>query len=142
MTIKDIMTPQPVVIAEEDSISDAAKKMKELEIGFLPVGNKNDIEGVITDRDITVRCVAEGKDPSKEKVKEYMSKGIKSIFMDSSPEEARRIMSDNKIRRLMVVDNEQHPVGVLALGDLVVDAGTDVAGSALKDISKPSKPDR
>lgn len=102
------------------------------------VADDEELLGVITDRDIAIRAVAEGRDPSTP-VREIMSEEVAWASEDDSVEDAARIMSDHQIRRLPVVDAEQHLVGIVSLGDFAVDsADIEPVVEALSDISRPS----
>jgi CBS domain-containing protein len=140
--VKDIMTKNPEFVKPETNVKQAAEKMASLDVGFLPVGDQSNPVGVITDRDIVLRCVAEGKNPEDVLIKDIMTKDIKHLSEDSSIEEAGRIMSQNKIRRTLVVDKNNRTVGVISLGDLSVDGNMDEGGKTLREVSKPSEPDR
>jgi CBS domain-containing protein len=140
--VKDIMTKNPEFVKPESNARQAAKQMASLDVGFLPVGEKDNPLGVITDRDIVLRCVAEGKNPEEVSVRDIMTREIKQISEDSSIEEAGNIMRENKIRRTLVVDKDKRTVGVISLGDLSVDGNSNEGGRTLKEVSTPSKPDR
>src|SRR5262245_57625475 len=96
MQLKDIMTPNPECVAPEDSLQDAARKMRDLDVGPLPVCQNDRLAGMITDRDIVVSAVAEGKDPRSTKVREAMSEGILYCFEDQDVEEAARTMQEKQ----------------------------------------------
>src|SRR5207248_4391749 len=103
MLIKDIMTPNPECISPDDSLQEAARKMRDLDIGPLPVCGDNDrLAGMITDRDIAIRAVAEGKDPRTTPVREAMTEEIISCFEDQDVREAARTMQERQVRRLVV----------------------------------------
>jgi CBS domain-containing protein len=140
MLVKDIMTKDLEVVSGQKSVMEAAQIMKELNVGALPVGDHSKIQGMVTDRDIAVQVVAEGKDPGRCKVDEIMSSPIEWISQDSEADEAARLMADKKIRRLIVMDNRQRPVGFLALGDLATKGPEEKAEEALARISEPSRP--
>ena len=107
--------------------------------GMMPVGENDRMIGTISDRDIAIRAVAEGKDPST-KVREIMSEGIVWAYEEDSVDDAVKLMSDHQIRRLPIVNaDNKRLVGIVALGDFaVVSADIEVAGEALSEISKPS----
>jgi CBS domain-containing protein len=142
MTIKQIMTPNVEIISPDITVKDAAQKMKSLDVGVLPVGSQDDVIGMITDRDITIRCTASGKAPDQVKVSDCMTKEVKFCYEDASINDASKLMRENKIRRLIVLDKDKKVCGIISLGDLVVDGDTKLAAQALKDISKPSEPQR
>ena len=128
-TVGDVMTKDPQSVAPGDSIEDAAKKMKEGDTGALLVVDGDDLKGIVTDRDIVVNAVAEGN--SDAKVEDVASTDATTTDSKSSLTDAIKLMRDNKIRRLPVVDDGE-PVGIVSLGDLAIEADDD---SALKEIS-------
>ncbi|MFW5998734.1 MAG: CBS domain-containing protein [Bacillota bacterium] len=141
MQIKNIMTRDLTTINPDTTIKEAAKIMKDINVGSIPVTDGNKPVGIITDRDITIRNVAEDKDENTP-VKQIMTKNIITGSPDMSPDEAARIMSENQIRRLPIVENNEL-IGIVALGDLAVQAKTNMeAGEALSNISTPSKPEQ
>ena len=136
MQLKDVMTPGVEVIAPEASIYEAAEKMSHLDIGPLPVCDGERLVGMLTDRDITVRAVAAGRDPR-------MTPDVVYGFEDQDVEEAARLMAQYQIRRLPVLNRSKQLVGMVALGDLAVHAGTQpVAAEVLEQVSEPGKAGR
>ena len=124
--------------APDATIEEAAQEMRDGDFGLVPVAEDEALLGVITDRDIAIRAVAEGKDPST-LVREIVSEEVVWASEDDSVEDAASIMSDHQIRRLSVVDAEQHLVGIVSLGDFAVDsADIQPVVEALSDISRPS----
>lgn len=143
MKVKEIMTPNVEIINPDMPITEAAKKMKEMDVGILPIGENDRLVGMITDRDITIRAVSEGKDCAATNVRDVMTPHVKYVFDDVTIEEACNVMSEHQIRRLIVLDRDKRAVGICSLGDLVVDSGEEkLAGEALEEISKPAKPNR
>jgi CBS domain-containing protein len=118
MNINEIMTPHPQTIGPDDPVSAAAEKMKEFNVGILPVCNGDRLVGVLTDRDIAVRAVANGLDPDQTLVRTVMSRLIMYCFADQDETVAASMMETNRIRRLPVLDHEERLVGVVSLGDL------------------------
>ena len=136
--LKDLMSRDVKVINPDMSIRDAARKMRDGDFGMLPVGENDRMIGTISDRDIAIRAVAEGKD-SATKVRDVMSEGIAWAYEDDSVEEAAKIMSKRQVRRLPVVDRDKRLVGIVALGDFAVESSEiRPAAEALSEISKPS----
>jgi len=136
--LKDLMSRDVKVISPDMTIRDAAKKMRDGDFGMLPVGEDDRMIGTISDRDIAIRAVAEGKDTGT-KVRDVMSEGIAWAFEDDSVEEAAKIMSKRQVRRLPVVDRDKRLVGIVALGDFAVESSEiRPAAEALSEISKPS----
>ena len=136
--LQDLMSRDVKVISPDMSIRDAANHMRDGDFGMLPVGENDRMIGTITDRDIAVRAVAEGKD-STTKVRDVMSEGIAWVFEDQTVEEAAKMMSELQVRRLPVVDRNKRLVGIVALGDFAVKSSEiRPAAEALSEISKPS----
>lgn len=138
-TIRDLMTTDVETCSLLDNVYEAAQKMKNLNVGMIPVVDQNQLVGVITDRDIVIRCIAE-KQPPSSKVENIMTKNIKTVTPDQSPEDAAKIMAEYQVRRVPVVENNKL-VGIVSLGDLAVHHLTDNhAKEALSEISKPERP--
>ena len=146
MQIREIMTQGAEVVYIDDTAQEAAAKMRELDVGALPVCDGDRVQGVVTDRDMAIRLVAEGCDPARTKVSDIMTAGVSYCFDDQSVEEAVILMEAEQIRRLPVFNHEKQLVGMLSLGDLALRTeGTEdeeLADEALKDISEPSEPNR
>jgi CBS domain-containing protein len=146
MQIREVMTHAPEIVHTNAAVREAAAKMRELEVGSLPVCDGERLEGLITDRDIAIRMVAEGLDPSSTKVGDIMTPGVTYCFEDQSVDEAATIMEAQQIRRLPILDREKRLVGILSLGDIAVRTeGTedqDLSDDALKNISEPAEPNR
>jgi len=140
MKVKEIMTREIDVVSPETTLRDAAERMSALDVGVLPVCDKDRLVGVITDRDITVRATADGLDPFATQVGEVMSKDeLITCVEDEDVDAATRKMRDKRVRRLPVLDADRRLVGILALGDIAVDQGDQVeSAETLKEISRPS----
>lgn len=134
-TIRDIMSTDCVTVNLQDNIYEIAVKMKQNDIGFIPVVEGDKLIGVVTDRDLVVRGYAD-KHSGSSAVKDVMSEDVTTITPDMSVDEAAKLMASNKIRRLPVVDNGKL-VGVVAIADLAVrEIFVNEAGKALSDISE------
>jgi CBS domain-containing protein len=141
MRVSEVMTKAPECIAPNATVQEAAGRMKSLDVGSLPVCDDDRLIGVITDRDIALRSVAEGHDPRTDPVRDTMTPGITYCFEDQDASEAAKLMSEKQIRRLPVLDRNKRLVGIVSLGDLAVEARDDkMTGDALKHISEPSDP--
>jgi CBS domain-containing protein len=137
MKVRDAMTRDVRLIRPDQTIRDAAHLMAELDIGCLPVEDNDRMVGMITDRDIAVRAIAEGRGPDA-LVRDVMSTEVKYCFDDQSIDEITQNMADLRLRRLPVVDRHKRLVGILSLGDLAVEEKVqDEAGEALCGISRP-----
>jgi CBS domain-containing protein len=142
MRISEVMTRGVQCVKPGDSLRDAAKKMRDLDVGPVPVCGDNDkLAGMLTDRDIAIRAVAEGKDPNSTKVQDVMTPDIHYCFEDQDVEEAAKQMRDRQIRRLVVLNRDKRMVGIVSLGDLAVETSDeDMAGETLEAVSQSSKP--
>lgn len=141
--ITDVMTRRPKTIQPNATVADAAALMRQMDVGGLPVCDGSRLIGMVTDRDITIRSAADGRDPHLTPVRDIMSSGVAWATEDDPVEEAARIMREHRIRRLPVVDQRHSLVGIVSLGDLAVDVDDrNLSGQTLEDISEPSKPDR
>jgi CBS domain-containing protein len=136
MKVSKCMTREVQLANPTQSIRDAAKRMAEIDAGSLPVGEDNRLVGMITDRDIAVRAVAEGKSPDTP-VREVMSQEMLYCFDDQELEEVARNMADLKVRRLPVLNRAKHLVGIVSLGDLSRKQQPEVTAKAVSNISKP-----
>jgi CBS domain-containing protein len=137
-TVKEIMTKDCITVTMQDNVYEIAVKMKEHGVGFIPVVEGKKLVGVVTDRDIVVRGLADKREGSTS-VEKVISKDITSIPSNTTVDEAARIMAKDQVRRLPVVDNGEL-VGIVAIGDLAVrDKFENEAGEALSKISEPDK---
>ena len=135
--IRDVMTPNPECVSEKDSIRDVARIMKNQDTGVVPVVDGKKVIGLITDRDIVVRGLAEGKNLESAKVTELMTKSIRSVRADSTVDEALDLMGNAEIRRVPVVDQNDEIVGILSLGDIASEGSRDgKVGKAVENISE------
>ena len=130
------MTRDVQLIEPTQTLRDAARLMAELDAGIMPVREGDRLVGMITDRDIAVRAVAEGKGPQTQ-VREVMSPEVKYCFEDEDTDAVARNMAEIQVRRLPVVNRDKRLVGIVALGDLAVMEGSRVAGEAVSGISQP-----
>jgi CBS domain-containing protein len=135
--VKDVMTSDPITVEAGDSVVVVARRMKEAAVGSMIVMDGDRIHGIVTDRDIAIRVVAEGSDPAQTRVQEITSDNPVTLELDSSVDDAIQVMSDRAIRRLPVVEGGR-PVGIVSLGDLAIDRDPK---SALGEISAAA-PDR
>lgn len=137
-TLKDLMSRDVQVISPDETIRAAALQMLNGNFGMLPVGENDRMIGTISDRDITIRAVAAGKD-SNTKVRELMTEGVIWAYENDSVDDGAKLMSKHQIRRLPIVNAEKRLVGIVALGDFAVDiSDLEVAGEALSKISRPA----
>lgn len=140
MKCKDIMTKSVKMCDKECTVKDAAQIMKKVNTGAVPVVDENDhVSGIITDRDITLHTVAEGKDPSKIKIHDIMTKHVVTVNEDELVDDAIVKMKENKIRRLPVIDDNNRLTGIISLGDIAVlsDIMEHEVIETLEQISEP-----
>ena len=135
--IRDVMTPNPVCVSEKDSIRDAARIMAREDTGVVPVVDGKKIIGMITDRDIVVRLVAEGKDPSNARVNDAITKNVRSVKDDSTVQDALEVMSRAQIRRVPVVNGSNEIVGIVSMKDIATE--TRESGQVGKTVEKISE---
>jgi CBS domain-containing protein len=133
-TVEQIMTRDPRTVSSTDTIVDAARVMNESDIGDVIVVDGDEIRCIVTDRDIVVRAIAEGRDPQSTSVSDVCTPSLETIEPDASVDDALRKMREADIRRLPVV-RDGRPVGIVSLGDLAVEREPD---STLADISAAS----
>ena len=139
MQLNRIMTEYVEVITLEKSIQEAARQMRSLDVGVLPVCDGDRLVGMLTDRDVTIRAVADGRDPKTTTVEEAMTRQVVYCFEDQDIEEAERVMEKHQIRRLPVLDRDKRIVGIVSLGDLAVKNDENRAGVTLERVSEHSQ---
>ena len=137
MRIQDVMTAEVSFVRPDTPILEIARKMRDGDIGATPVVEDERLVGMVTDRDVVVRIIAEGGDIRTKTARDAMSPGILYCFVDESVEAVLENMGDQQIRRLPVVDREKRLVGVVSLGDLALSGKRKAAGEALQEISQP-----
>jgi CBS domain-containing protein len=141
MQLREIMTSDVECIGPDNTLREAAEKMRALDVGPLPVCDNDRLVGILTDRDIVVRAIAEGHDPRTTAVREAMTESVDYCFEDDDTAAAARKMRERQIRRLAVLNRDKRLVGIVSLGDLAVKTGDDAeTGETLEEISEPAKP--
>jgi len=139
MKLKEIMSTDVEVIHPNDTLQTTAQKMRDRDIGFLPVCDDDRLIGVLTDRDVIVRAIAEGMDPNVTIGRDLVTSPAIYCFDDQSVDEAAKLMHDNQIRRLVVLHRgDKRMVGVVSLGDLAVNVDDKLSGEVLQSISEPT----
>ena len=138
--IRDVMTREVECARPDMTLREVARIMKDQNLGSLPVCEGTSIAGMITDRDITVRGVAEGRDPAATKVSEVMSREVVTVKEDSRLDEAERLMHDRQLRRLPVVNDKGEMTGFLSLAKVARTEGSEQIGRVIKGVSQPSTP--
>jgi CBS domain-containing protein len=143
MLLRDVMTPHVEVIHPDATLTEAARKMKALDVGPVPICDGDRLQGMLTDRDITIRATAEGRDPNTTRVREVMTPDVVYCFDDQDVREAAEIMERLQIRRLLVLNRDKRLVGIVSLGDLATQTGDEELDSSelsetLSGVSAPS----
>lgn len=142
MKVRQVMTPDATWVSTDTTLTEAARLMQELNVGALPVVEDEELAGLITDRDIVVRAIAQGRNPSNTNVHEAMSSGLLYIYEDQEADEAAKLMELHSIRRLPVLNRDRKLAGMISLGDLAVETEPDVSGEILRHVSSPASPSR
>lgn len=139
MIIKNIMSKDVEIVSPETLLHDVAKKMRQRDLGCILVGKDDRLVGMITDRDIAIRCVAMEHDPGKTTAGTIMSPEILYCRETEEAEDVARNMSENKVRRLVVLNAEKRMVGIVSLGDLAIASDDhNICGTALSIICHPA----
>ncbi len=141
MLVSEIMTHDVEFVMPDDTLEEAATKMKNFDVGPLPVCEHEGVVGMVTDRDITIRAVSLGKDPKTTLVRDVMSQDVICCYLDQDIEVAAHLMQSQQIRRVLVVDRDKRLVGIVSLGDLAVVSETPArAGEILQEVSGSEGP--
>lgn len=138
--VRDVMTREVETARPDMSVKEAAEILKRKDIGSLPVVDGRRVIGIITDRDITIRAVAEGRDPASTRVEDIVSKEVVSVREDARLEDAERVMHDKQLRRLPVVNENGELVGYLPLAKVARAESPEQAGKVIQGVSQPSQP--
>lgn len=134
--IRDVMTSNPRTIEPSTSVQEAARFMRDEDVGPMPIVENGSVTGILTDRDIVLRVVAEGKDPSSTTAGEIASRDLVTIDPEQTLDEALRLMAKHQVRRLPVVEEDGRLVGIVAQAD-VAQAGDDArTGEVVQQISQ------
>jgi CBS domain-containing protein len=136
MRVKEIMSDKVEWVSPDLPLQQAAQKMRDLDIGCLPVGENDRLIGMVTDRDITCRAVAEGRAPSQVKVRDVMSKGITYCFDDQTVADVAHVMEEKQIHRLPVLNRQKRMVGIVSLADVALHAPRKLSGEIVAAISQ------
>lgn len=139
MKVSEIMTRTVEHIRPEDTVEDAAAKMRDLDIGSLPVYDGVRLLGMVSDRDLAIRVVAEGKNPQATAVSEVMSPDVISCAEDDEVDDAAGLMQRRLVRRLIVLDDEGRMTGIVSLGDLATQQSDDeLVADTVEEVSEPT----
>ena len=143
MLISEVMTRDVESTTPETTLQKVAARMRDLDVGSLPVINEQGkVIGVITDRDIAIRAVASGADPTSASVEEAMTAEVVFCYDDQDVNDAAELMKDRQIRRLIILDRNDRLAGIIALGDIAVECDEEMVGSTLEAVSEPATPRR
>lgn len=137
MLVKDVMHRNVEWVGPDLTIREAAQLMRDMQIGCLPIGENDRVIGMVTDRDICCRAVAEGRDPSTP-IREVMSQGVTWVYEDQDLTEAAHLMEEKQIHRLPIMSRQKRMVGMLALADLGLHAPHELCGEVLEAVSQPT----
>ncbi len=143
MQVQELMTQNVTMIDSSATLVEAAEIMRDFDIGALPVGTGDRPIGMLTDRDIVIRALAEYKDPAQTTVREVITPRLRTIQADRDISEAAELMAKDQVRRLLVLDHNQSPVGILSLGDIGRSQFASSAGAqALQGVTDASREER
>ena len=142
MKLNQIMTREVEVIYPDDTLKTAAQKMRDRDIGFLPVCDGDRLIGVLTDRDLITRALAEGTESKAMLGRDLVTSPAIYCFDDQSVDEAAKLMHDNQIRRLVILSRDKRMVGVVSLGDLAMNIDDKKSGDVLQSVSEPMSASR
>jgi len=136
--IREVMSKSVEVVSPHAKLSEVAQRMKSHDVGAIPICDGRRLQGMITDRDIVTRVLAENRDPNNTRALDVMSKEVLYCFEDQSVKEAAELMQQRKVRRLIVLDRSKNLVGIVSLGDIAAEAGREaLAGETLSEIAEP-----
>jgi CBS domain-containing protein len=134
--IREIMTTSPRTVEPTTTIVDAARLMRDEDVGPIPIVENNQCAGILTDRDIVLRVVAEGRDPATTTVGDVASRDLITIDPEQTLDEAARLMAQHQVRRLPVCEEDGHLVGIIAQADLALTASEKTTGEVVEEISR------
>ncbi len=135
--VSDVMTTRPRAVTPDTPVTQVAELMREEDVGAIPVVQDDKLVGMVTDRDIVVRAVAQGKDPRGMPVAEVSSRELVTVDPDQDLSDALQLMAQHQVRRLPVVDEDNHLIGVVSQADVAREVKDKAAGELLEDISRP-----
>lgn len=142
MKIEELMTPVIYGIDERSAVQDAAGQMARHDVGALPVFSKDTVVGIVTDRDIALRLIAQERSAQHTAVAQIMSRHLVTIPASATLEDAARLMEQHQLRRLLVTNKRAQVVGILSLGDLAGVIGSQLSAEILHELSLPGEPNR
>jgi len=135
-SVRDLMTENPRAIGADQTVADAARAMRDEDVGLVPVVDGDRLTGTVTDRDIAIRVVAEGRDPESTRVQEVASRDLVTVDPQQELDEALRLMAQHQIRRLPVVEEDGRLVGIVAQRDVALEGDERKTGEVVEQISR------
>ncbi len=142
MKVRDVMTEKPAFATPDTDLQKVARQMVDHNVGLIPIIDNKDtmkVVGVVSDRDITVRCVAEGQNPLEMKARDVMSKPVVVVAEEDDLQSAVRLMEKYQVRRIPVVDEQDRVCGIVAQADIALKASEETTASVVQEISEPGK---
>ncbi len=140
MRTAEAMAKEVRITHPNENLDDIAKKMKQYDVGVMPVVEEDKVVGVLTDRDIIIRAIAEGKKPQDVKARDAMSTNVITINENEEIKKAGQLMKENQVRRLVVLDDNNKLTGMFSLGDLATaHINEKYPGEVLEEVSKPEQ---
>lgn len=141
LLLREVMTTEVTTLSPTATVQDAAHHMKLLNVGSIPICERNQLVGMLTDRDIVVRVIAQRHNPETQQIQDVMSTEVDYCYEDQDVEEAAQVMQDRQIRRLPIIGRDNQLVGIVSLGDLAVKTHEETTtAQALEQISLPAEP--
>jgi len=135
--VHEVMSQRPRAVSPDTSVLEVAEVMDQEDVGSVPVLEGDRLAGIVTDRDITVRAVAKGKDPRGMPVREITTRDVVTVGPDDDLADTLKLMASYQVRRIPVVDSEEHLVGVVSQADVALEAKEKAVGQLVEDISRP-----
>jgi CBS domain-containing protein len=134
--VADVMEREVKLANPDDNVQQAARMMREADVGILPVGEGDRLVGMVSDRDIAVRVAAEGRDPARTKVRDVMSPDVRYVYEDEDLEHVAENMAEQQVRRLPVMNRDKRLIGIVSLGDIATGQRSHLAGKALRGVAQ------
>jgi CBS domain-containing protein len=134
--VADVMEREVKLANPDDNVQQAARMMREADVGVLPVGEGDRLVGMVSDRDIAMRLAAEGRDPARTKVRDVMSPDVRYVYEDEDLEHVAENMAEQQVRRLPVMNRDKRLIGIVSLGDIATGSRSHLAGKALRGVAQ------
>jgi CBS domain-containing protein len=134
--VADVMEREVKLANPDDNVQQAARMMREADVGVLPVGEGDRLIGMVSDRDIAMRVAAEGRDPARTKVRDVMSPDVRYVYEDEDLEHVAENMAEQQVRRLPVMNRDKRLIGIVSLGDIARGTRSHLAGTALRGVAQ------